>query len=97
MDFCKNYPLPDWTSGFEHRRTPVSQLPYEEYIGLIDKSASDTNDYKLIRLSNNLVVMCVHDAQAKTAAATLCVNVGSNMDPVELPGLAHFLEHMMFR
>ncbi|KAJ2811180.1 metalloprotease [Coemansia furcata] len=97
MDYCKNYPLPDWTSGFEYRKTSVSQLPYEEYIGSIDKSASDTNDYKLIRLSNNLVVMCVHDAQAKTAAAALCVNVGSNVDPVELPGLAHFLEHMMFR
>ncbi|KAJ2860838.1 metalloprotease [Coemansia aciculifera] len=96
MDFCKNYPLPDWTSGFEHRKTTASQLPYEEYTGPMDKSAGDTNDYKLIRLPNNLVVMCVQDPATETAAAALSVNVGSNMDPVELQGLAHFLEHMLF-
>ncbi|KAJ2751617.1 metalloprotease [Coemansia pectinata] len=97
MDFCKNYPLPDWTSGFEHRKTSISQLPYEEYTGPMEKSASDTNSYRLIRLPNNLVVMCVQDAETGTAAATLSVSVGSNMDPVELQGLAHLLEHMLFR
>ncbi|KAJ2813506.1 metalloprotease, partial [Coemansia furcata] len=96
MDFCKNYPLSDWTSGFEHRKTSVLQLPYEEYTGPMDKSASDTNNYKLIRLPNNLVVMCAQDLTTETSAATMSVNVGSSMDPVELQGLAHFLEHMLF-
>ncbi|XP_061636390.1 nardilysin-like isoform X1 [Phyllopteryx taeniolatus] len=32
----------------------------------------------------------------KQAAAALCVGVGSFSDPDELPGLAHFLEHMVF-
>ncbi|KAJ2875578.1 metalloprotease [Coemansia aciculifera] len=96
MNFFKNYPLPDWNSGFEHRKTSISQLPYEEYTGPMEKSASDTNDYKLIRLPNNLVVMCVQDTETETAAAALSVNVGSNMNPVELQGLAHFLEHMLF-
>ncbi|KAJ2753374.1 metalloprotease [Coemansia pectinata] len=96
MEFFKNYPLPDWNSGFEHRKTSISQLPYEEYTGPMEKSASDTNDYKLIRLPNNLVVMCVQDTETETAAAALSVNVGSNMNPVELQGLAHFLEHMLF-
>ncbi|KAJ2684795.1 metalloprotease [Coemansia spiralis] len=96
MDFCKNYPLPDWKAGFEHRSTSVSQLPYEEYTGILEKSASDTNDYRLIRLPNNLVVMCMQDSETETAAAALSVNVGSSMDPVELQGLAHFLEHMLF-
>ncbi|KAJ2699334.1 metalloprotease [Coemansia sp. IMI 209128] len=96
MDFCKDYPLPDWTSGFEHRKTLASQLPYEEYTGPLEKAASDTNDYKLIRLPNNLVVMCAQDATTESAAATLSVDVGANMDPVELQGLAHFLEHMLF-
>ncbi|KAJ2044906.1 metalloprotease, partial [Coemansia sp. S2] len=62
----------------------------------MEKSASDTNDYRLIRLPNNLVVMCVQDPATENAAAALSVNVGSNMDPVELQGLAHFLEHMLF-
>ncbi|KAJ2484846.1 metalloprotease, partial [Coemansia sp. RSA 2052] len=96
MDFCKNYLLPDWTSGFEQRKTSVSQLPYDEYTGPMEKSASDANNYKLIRLSNNLVVMCVQDAETEMAAAALSVGVGSNMDPMELQGLAHFLEHMLF-
>ncbi|KAJ2745455.1 metalloprotease [Coemansia sp. BCRC 34301] len=96
MDFCKDYPLPDWKSGFEQRKTSDAQLPYEEYTGPLEKAASDTNNYKLIRLPNNLVVMCVQDAETETAAAALSVNVGTNMDPVELQGLAHFLEHMLF-
>ncbi|KAJ2507306.1 metalloprotease [Coemansia sp. RSA 2052] len=96
MDFCKDYSLPDWTSDFEQRKTSVSQLPYEEYTGPMEKSASDANNYRLIRLPNNLVVMCVQDADTEGAAAALSVDVGSNMDPVELQGLAHFLEHMLF-
>lgn len=30
------------------------------------------------------------------AAVGLCVGVGSFSDPPEIPGLAHFLEHMVF-
>ncbi|KAK2835068.1 hypothetical protein Q5P01_015552 [Channa striata] len=32
----------------------------------------------------------------KQAAAALCIGVGSFSDPDDLPGLAHFLEHMVF-
>ncbi|KAJ0063061.1 hypothetical protein NL108_010675 [Boleophthalmus pectinirostris] len=32
----------------------------------------------------------------KQSAAALCVGVGSFSDPPDLPGLAHFLEHMVF-
>lgn len=32
----------------------------------------------------------------RMAAASLSVNVGSFSDPPDLPGLAHFLEHMVF-
>uniref|UniRef100_A0A665VFD5 Nardilysin-like n=1 Tax=Echeneis naucrates TaxID=173247 RepID=A0A665VFD5_ECHNA len=33
---------------------------------------------------------------SKCAAAALCISVGSFSDPDDLPGLAHFLEHMVF-
>ncbi|KAJ8377820.1 hypothetical protein AAFF_G00251390 [Aldrovandia affinis] len=32
----------------------------------------------------------------KQSAAALCIGVGSFSDPCDLPGLAHFLEHMVF-
>ncbi|XP_077862636.1 nardilysin-like [Saccoglossus kowalevskii] len=32
----------------------------------------------------------------KMAAAALCIGVGSFSDPTDIPGLAHFLEHMVF-
>ena len=31
----------------------------------------------------------------KKSAAGICVGMGSFADPAELPGLAHFLEHMV--
>ncbi|XP_033221743.1 nardilysin-like [Belonocnema kinseyi] len=34
--------------------------------------------------------------EEKMAACALCVGVGSFSDPPEIPGLAHFLEHMVF-
>lgn len=37
-----------------------------------------------------------HKEGERMAAAALCVNVGSFSDPDDLPGLAHFLEHMVF-
>jgi len=32
----------------------------------------------------------------KQSAAALCINIGSFSDPDEVPGMAHFLEHMVF-
>ena len=32
----------------------------------------------------------------KMSAAGLCVHMGSFSDPADIPGLAHFLEHMVF-
>ncbi|XP_045474818.1 nardilysin-like [Harmonia axyridis] len=38
----------------------------------------------------------VSEIENKMAAAALCVGVGSFSDPKDVPGLAHFLEHMVF-
>lgn len=48
------------------------------------------------RLENGLSVYAVSDKDAPKSAAALAVSVGSWSDPAEYPGMAHFLEHMLF-
>ena len=47
-------------------------------------------------LPNGLRALLISDPNADRAAAALDVNVGSAENPADLPGLAHFLEHMLF-
>jgi len=49
-----------------------------------------------IRLANGLEAYLISDPEVDQSAAALAVNVGSWSDPVEYPGMAHFLEHMLF-
>ncbi|KAJ2866718.1 metalloprotease [Coemansia aciculifera] len=78
------YKPADWKTNFKSKLTVESSLPYKEYTGLIDKSSNDQHQYRLMRLPNNLTVLCVQDVEAKEAAASLSVNVGSNANPTEL-------------
>ncbi|PZP20745.1 insulinase family protein [Pseudomonas kuykendallii] len=56
----------------------------------------DRHQYRSLRLSNSMEVMLVHDSGATHAAANLTVQVGSAQNPADIPGLAHFTEHMVF-
>ncbi len=60
------------------------------------KSANDARQYETIELANHLRVLLVSDPEADKAAASLVVHAGSLDDPDDRPGLAHFLEHMLF-
>ncbi|KAJ2814031.1 metalloprotease, partial [Coemansia furcata] len=91
-----NFKVADWETGFESKLAANSLLPYKEYTGLIEKSGNDKRQYRLVRLPNNLVALCIQDTDAKEAAASLSVNIGSNANPAKFQGLAHFLEHMLF-
>ncbi|PIA15407.1 LuxS/MPP-like metallohydrolase [Coemansia reversa NRRL 1564] len=64
-------------------------------MGLLEKSAMDKCQYRLLRLPNNMVVICISDPDSETAAAALTVGVGSYADPADALGLAHLLEHML--
>lgn len=59
-------------------------------------SQQDTKQYRYLELDNQLKVLLVSDKQADHGAASLDVHVGSLQDPAQRPGLAHFLEHMLF-
>lgn len=60
------------------------------------KSPNDDRDYRYLRLDNQLQVLLVSDAESDKSAAALTVFRGSMHEPDEHPGLAHFLEHMLF-
>eukprot|EP01090_Pellita_catalonica_P013689 TRINITY_DN3308_c0_g1_i2.p1 TRINITY_DN3308_c0_g1~~TRINITY_DN3308_c0_g1_i2.p1 ORF type:complete len:962 (-),score=160.08 TRINITY_DN3308_c0_g1_i2:14-2899(-) len=60
------------------------------------KSENDNRDYRIVTLANKLDVMLVSDPTTDKAAVGMDVLVGHFQDPAELPGLAHFCEHMLF-
>ncbi len=60
------------------------------------KSDVDQRSYKNIELSNGMKVLLISDPAADKAAAAVDVATGSNNDPLQRQGLAHFLEHMLF-
>ncbi len=62
----------------------------------VTQSQNDEREYRYLRLDNELQVLLISDPETDKAAASLDVNVGSGDDPDEWPGLAHFLEHMLF-
>ncbi|CAM3845667.1 Protease 3 precursor [Vibrio aerogenes CECT 7868] len=59
-------------------------------------SPNDTNRYRYITLPNQLRVLLIHDENTPKSAAALAINVGHFDDPTDRPGLAHYLEHMLF-
>lgn len=71
------------------------------------KFQSDKKDYKILTLPNGLKVLLVKQESDKAgdidpklkqnlAAVALCVGSGCFEDPSAVPGLSHFLEHMIF-
>jgi insulysin len=62
----------------------------------LQKSPNDQRLYRLLTLKNGLEVLLISDSDTDNAAAALDVKVGYFADPEQRPGLAHFLEHMLF-
>ncbi|MEM7408116.1 MAG: insulinase family protein [Pseudomonadota bacterium] len=62
----------------------------------IETSPNDKRTYAYHELSNGLRAILISEPDATVSAASLDVNTGSGDDPKTHPGLAHFLEHMLF-
>jgi len=62
----------------------------------IRKSPNDNREYRYLELPNKLRIVLVSDPETEKAAAALSVYRGSFHEPTDRPGLAHFLEHMLF-
>eukprot|EP00571_Detonula_confervacea_P005605 CAMPEP_0172320798 /NCGR_PEP_ID=MMETSP1058-20130122/41458_1 /TAXON_ID=83371 /ORGANISM="Detonula confervacea, Strain CCMP 353" /LENGTH=1146 /DNA_ID=CAMNT_0013036145 /DNA_START=112 /DNA_END=3552 /DNA_ORIENTATION=- len=60
------------------------------------KPPLDKRTYETYTLPNGLQVLLCSDPASTTSAVAMNVHVGACSDPVEIPGLAHFCEHMLF-
>ncbi|KAJ2077973.1 metalloprotease [Coemansia sp. RSA 988] len=86
----------DWESSFDTCYTDNTQQRYYRFAGTLVLPSDDLRQYSLLRLTNNMRVLCISDPLVKQSAASLVVNIGSCADPPELQGLAHALEHLLF-
>eukprot|EP00929_Paragymnodinium_shiwhaense_P084055 TRINITY_DN44925_c0_g1_i1.p1 TRINITY_DN44925_c0_g1~~TRINITY_DN44925_c0_g1_i1.p1 ORF type:complete len:1260 (+),score=289.85 TRINITY_DN44925_c0_g1_i1:136-3780(+) len=73
---------------------PAVVLPEVEAVR--KKPRGDRRNYQVSTLPNGMRVVNVQDPDATQAAFAVAVNAGSWDNPKELPGLAHFCEHMLF-
>lgn len=62
----------------------------------MQKSKSDKRQYKHFILENGMKVLVISDSAVKKGTCSLNVGVGAYNNPKEKPGLAHFLEHLLF-
>lgn len=74
----------------------TSTVDYNKLSNEVIKKPIDKRVYKALTLENGLRVLLISDKETFQAAAAMDVHVGSFSDPNELPGLAHFCEHMSF-
>lgn len=65
-------------------------------IEIKSKPLNDDRSYRSVTLKNGLEALLIHDPQADKASASLDVHIGYYEDPDDLPGLAHFCEHLLF-
>jgi insulysin len=64
----------------------------------IEKSNKESSGKttRKVRLDNGMQVYLISDPEAASSAAAVSVSVGSWNNPVQHPGMAHFVEHLLF-
>lgn len=82
--------------GFSKEDAPAFKvIENQAKIPILNPNLADRQIRKL-RLQNGLEALLISDPNTPQSGAVLTVEVGSWADPNEYPGLAHFLEHMLF-
>ncbi|KAK0161382.1 hypothetical protein PV327_009858 [Microctonus hyperodae] len=80
----------------EANMTIINKNSVKERYDSIKKSPNDKRFYRGLILNNEMKVLLISDPTTDKSAASLNVQIGHLSDPDELPGLAHFCEHMLF-
>jgi insulysin len=83
--------------GAEEEQTLPSYQPIVDQCGLaIETPTFSKREVRKLRLENGLEVFLVSDPNTHESGAALAVEVGSWDDPIDRPGMAHFVEHLLF-
>ena len=82
-------------SAREALKTTYKVIEDQAKIPSLNPEFKERKTLKIV-LQNGLQVYLVSDPLSKQSSAVLSVLTGSWEDPKEFPGLAHFLEHMLF-
>ncbi|XP_019411060.1 PREDICTED: insulin-degrading enzyme [Crocodylus porosus] len=62
----------------------------------IIKSPEDKREYRGLELANGIKSLLISDPTTDKSSAALDVHIGSLSDPLNIAGLSHFCEHMLF-
>ena len=60
------------------------------------KSENDDRNYKYLTLENKVCILLISDPTSEKSAASASIYAGFTSDPDNVPGIAHFCEHMLF-
>lgn len=77
----------------QHKETVHTDKNQYEYITV----THDENNVRIYTLKNGLKVFLAQNFDAPRIQTFIPVRTGSNNDPADNTGLAHYLEHMMFK
>lgn len=76
---------------------PLSYLMVEDQSKLnIDTPGLAGRKMRKLRLNNGLEVLLLSDPESPESGAALSIGVGTWDDPKDRPGMAHFVEHLLF-
>ena len=89
-------PLNALPPGYKIQSSASAPSEFAVFSRDLEKPALDDRSYRLVTLANGLECMLIHDPTTDKASAAMDVKVGHLSDPEDLPGLAHFCEHLLF-
>lgn len=84
-----------YSEGTESLKDAYQPINDRAVLPILTPAFAKRKTQKIV-LKNGLKALLISDPDADKSSAVLSVNVGSWEDPAAYPGIAHFLEHMLF-
>lgn len=84
-------------SNNEQAAAPASETPTPGYHRINEANPDDPLDAHIYELDNGLRVYLTENHEEPRFYAEIAVRAGSKHDPADATGLAHYLEHLLFK